>query len=459
MPSPQAAEFLFDADAEHPKLSHLVDDLVRDQRVFEVPAMSMGRNTLTREIAELLADHVHGVVIERLVRDIARTQPRCHRQSGFSFVPVLQEDLHRIIGGEHLGCLADTQFARTCELVLTHRHAAEQLSEILAKGNAQHQFLKLAIAASGHAPLGPVDGNGQGFGRGCDPGKAVNETLLAIDRLAVRFAGRGDRSGNAIARCIRVGLRRIRGPLSCGDPIGHRYSTFAVMAVAPSQRMAPHFVCISIGSQPDGLPQEQRRLRPERKARQITLLARQTGQLRGGERSMDHKRGIALFPGGIGKIVMNPVTVERHRRKAEEVDGIGLPLPSFRCRRAGDRHGRRRTSVAVYVTLPLANAHGAFLRQHSIHFNEHQVATFAALVSDLGDRADLFGITAQHQWRFEANIGSREHATGQGDRRQKATALGMTVDTDLGITRLRQEKCPVRQRRQIAPHVQRRSHR
>ena len=68
----ETAEFLWDGQAEHAKLSHFTDHIHRDVVIAHMPAMGMRLDLVVGEFRELFAHHAHGFVEPGFLNRVAR---------------------------------------------------------------------------------------------------------------------------------------------------------------------------------------------------------------------------------------------------------------------------------------------------------------------------------------------------------------------------------------------------
>ena len=132
---------LVDAHAEYAQFGHGGHYLAGDQRIGQVPVVGVGSDALVGELTELLAHHVQHLVAERLVRAPVIGQQRGQRGAvggGVAFAP---EPAHGAVLPQGVGGVLRLQVGWAHHLVLAHGQAAQQLRQVFAEADPQHQGL------------------------------------------------------------------------------------------------------------------------------------------------------------------------------------------------------------------------------------------------------------------------------------------------------------------------------
>ena len=183
----------------------------RDQHVLQVPAVG-GLGVLVGELAELLADHVEGLVAQGEVAEVPGVEALgdqlgealAHAGGVAGRDQLLDgrgaEGLDRLFGDAHVGGSHD--------LDLAEGDAALELVEVLAVGGLEDQPLQFAQAALGVEAFGPAQDLAQADHVGRQPGVAVGGELLALQEGRVDLAaGRDPARDGALGRGLqRFGL-------------------------------------------------------------------------------------------------------------------------------------------------------------------------------------------------------------------------------------------------------------
>jgi hypothetical protein len=155
----------------------------------------------------------------------------------------------------------------------------------------------------------------------------------------------------------------------------------------------------------------------------------------------------------IAAIVVNAVAIEGERRiSKEQYRQAYLALPRQRLRRHGRRWrggaGDRRVAIDEIVEFDERGRRLAVTMNLMSHFHEHERSAAAQLFGDVDDGGTAGdGVTDAKRVR-EFELAAAPHPPRKRYRRKKATALGVTVGTDVRLAIDGQKIQPVPQRRQ-----------
>ncbi|KAG1457938.1 hypothetical protein G6F57_014795 [Rhizopus arrhizus] len=171
--------------------------------------------------------------------------------------------------------------------------------------------------------------------------------------------------------------------------------------------------------------------------------------LGGNQRTVHHQAGIALGAGHVGMVIMDAMTVEGHRRIAEQQHGRGIDrIAPLRLGRgfAARKRGRRR--LPVDDVLLFQDDDLARLVVFVAHGHEQQRPGAARLFLDLGHRGYAFCGHAHLQRLAEFHPAARPHAVAVLGRRQETAARGMAIRPQSVHTHRADEERPLPQGRQ-----------
>ena len=222
LPQTQPAIALVDADPEHAQLRHLVDQLDRDQRIGEMPALRMRGDPSGGEGAELAADHVERLVVEAFVGYAPLGKVVRQRRTVLHGAALVEKAPNRGVRGKDARRIGGAEFGGADKFALAHRQRAGELVAIFAEADRQRQLLNLAEAARGLDPRRPVGNRLQRGDCSADPGETMDAALLALDQRGVGLSAGSDQSGGRRAHRLAILARGGAGPAGRFDPVVHR---------------------------------------------------------------------------------------------------------------------------------------------------------------------------------------------------------------------------------------------
>ena len=173
--------------------------------------MGMRQDALCGEATELVADHGEGFVEAGILN--GGTAKRigqvpggsCHRRGRLAFK---YEALDGGVAKQAFGGFQRAHLVGADGLALVHRDAANKLGAIVTEQDLCEEGLDLAELAVGGEALSPMGGFAQGLDIGDDPGEAMGEMLMGVEKLAVRLATGGERGGGSGLGSRAVGFDR-----------------------------------------------------------------------------------------------------------------------------------------------------------------------------------------------------------------------------------------------------------
>ena len=163
-------------------------DLVGNEPVFAMPAMRMRRDPPRREFAELIAHEIERFFSKAFVDRASGGHMRDERAPVLCGVAVGEELRHRAPRAELGGGGEGAELARPCELVLAHRHAARELSEIFTETDRENELFALAEPSRLGEAMGENRQMRQSLDSGGDPGKAMKRALMLVRESRVEAA-------------------------------------------------------------------------------------------------------------------------------------------------------------------------------------------------------------------------------------------------------------------------------
>ncbi len=223
----KAAEFLGDGQTEHAHFGQFLDDVHRDQFVFEVPFVGMGNHAFVGKAAELFADHLK-LFVQTAGPD-GRERVVLHQvnQTATGGLGVAACDQGVDLGRVQNGLIGrvQTDVGQAHDFVLAHHDAATDLGQIFAERDLQKQLFDLAELAFTGQVRGPFVHLAQRFNVGRQPCQTVCGVLVFLDLAARDAAIDGDDRAQAFDCGVQYGFGRRNSGSSQRNKIG-QYSVF-----------------------------------------------------------------------------------------------------------------------------------------------------------------------------------------------------------------------------------------
>ena len=204
---------------------------------------------------ELLAHHAHRLVEPGLLDRVARQgirQEGCGLGHGGRRLAFGDQLPDCRVCEQRVGRLKAAKFVRADGLALVHRNAADDLGAVFAEQDLGEQGFDVGKLAFGFEAGGPFGHLAQRFDIGDEPGQAVGEVLMALERLAVRAAVFADQLA-AGAGCGRssIGVERAEGVAHRGREAVHDRRLLFLNHFAGAHILAPFQFFAFIGASSD----------------------------------------------------------------------------------------------------------------------------------------------------------------------------------------------------------------